>query len=218
MPDTSTVTPQDIVVRVVPNDDIQIQIDAKLPADREAILKALIIHGSAAELGPSDHVPSYSPVDPSQRQATFQLDLRDGEAFGGLLLVAGDIIWPAAFHRFKLAGGAVERHVFADQVCTLEVQNAPHGSVVLLRREMQQGPAGKPCYAYSVAGTGNALIGKTMALHFALSGKVDPTTLKAYRWSSVNGWSEAPGFTLSGDGSQLHLPIQVNHIYAISGA
>jgi hypothetical protein len=214
MPDS---VPQDLSVRVVPHDNIQIQVHADLPKDIDAILNALILHGAAAELGPSDHVPSYSPVDPGHRRATFDLDLRQGEAFGGLLLVAGDIVWPAAFHRFELAGGAVERHVFADQVCTLEVQAAPHASAVLLRREMKQGPAGTPCYAYSVAGTGHALIGKTMLLHFALSGKVDPTSLKAYRWSSAKGWSEVPGFKLSGDQSQLQLPIEVNHIYAISG-
>jgi hypothetical protein len=214
----STTTTQDISVDVVPIDDIQIQVDAKLPADRDAVMKALIFYGAAAELGPSDHVPSYSPVDPDKtRKATFLLDLRDGEAFGGLLLVAGDIVWPAAFHRFKLTGGAVERRVFADQVCTLEVERAPHASAVLLRREMQQGPAGEPCYAYSVTGKGHALMNKTMLLHFVLSGSVDPATLKAYLWSGTNGWSEAPGFKLSDDESQLQVPIQVNHIYAISG-
>jgi hypothetical protein len=213
---TSTATPQDITVDVVPNDDMQIRVDAKLPAGYKPMLKVLVLYGAIAELSPSDHVPSYSPGPNDNHE--FLVDIRDGEASGGLLLVAGDIVWTAAFHRFKLAGGEVERRVFADQVCTLEVQKAPHASVVLLRREMQQGPAGKPCYAYSVTGKGNALMNKTILLHFALSGSVDPATLKAHRWSSANGWSEAPDLTLSNGGSQLQLRIQVNHIYAISGA
>jgi hypothetical protein len=216
---SSAVAPQDIEVRVVPNDDIQIRVVAqKLPADQDASLKALIIYGAAAELGPSDHVPSYSPVDPQHREAAFQVDLREGEAFGGLLLVAGDVVWSAAFHRFKLAGGAVERCLFADRVCTLVVRDAPHASVVLLRRDMPHGPAGKPCYAYSVTAPDNALWEKTMLLDFTLSGSVaDQTTLKAYRWSSAKGWKEVAGFKLSDDGSRFQVPVEVNFTYAISG-
>lgn len=215
---SSTVAPQDIDVRVVPIDDIQIQVVAKLPADQKASLKALILYGAAAELGPSDHVPSYSPADPQHREATFELDPREGEAFGGLLLLAGDVVWSAAFHRFKLAGGAVERCLFADRVCTLEVRDAPHASVVLLRRDMPQGPAGKPCYAYSVKAPDNALWEKTMLLDFTLSGSVaDQTTLKAYRWSSAKGWKEVAGSKLSDDGSRFQVPVEVNRTYAISG-
>jgi hypothetical protein len=212
---TSTATQKDIDVRVVPRDDIQIQVDAKLPAGHKPILKALITYGAAAELGPSDHVPSYSPGPDDNHE--FRVDIREGEASGGLLLVAGDILWTAVFHRFKLAGGVTAWCAFADQDCTLEIQSAPHTSVVLLRSEMQRGPAGEPCYVYSVTGKSNALQGKKMALHFSLSGQVEPSTLKAYQWSSANGWIEAPDLELSEDKSQLQLPIQVNHTYAISG-
>lgn len=216
MPNTSTTTTQDFSVDVVPIDDIQIQVNAKLPDGRKPILTALIIYGVAAELGPSDHVPSYSPGPNNNHE--FLVAIREGEASGGLLLVAGDIVWTAAFHRFKLTGGDVEC-VFADRVCTLEVKDAPHDSVMLLRHELQQGPAGRPCYAYSVTGPaeGDALSDKAMFMHFTLSGSVDPATLKAYRWTGANGWSEVLGFNLSDDDNQLQLPIEVNQIYAISG-
>ncbi len=214
MPSTSTTTPQDFSVRVVPIDHIQIQVDAKLPAGYKPILKALIVYGAAAELGPSDHVPSYSPGPNHNHE--FQVAVREGDASGGLLLVAGDIVWTTAFYRFKLAGGGTAWCASADQTCMLEIQSAPHTSVLLLRQEMQQGPAGEPCYVYSVTGKGSALIGKTMFLHFALSGSVDPATLKTYRWSGDEGWVDA-GFSLSDDQRQLHGPIEVNHMYAISG-
>jgi hypothetical protein len=67
--------PQDLSVEVVPGDDmVTLNVTVTAPNKIDLGLKAVIIKG-AGEFGPSDHVPSYSDLDPSPQNAQFRVPI-----------------------------------------------------------------------------------------------------------------------------------------------
>jgi hypothetical protein len=196
---------------------VTLNVTVTAPNKIDLGLKAVIIKG-AGEFGPSDHVPSYSDLDPSPQNAQFRVPIAQGEAFGCLVLhqETGGIVWTGVFHRVTIEQSQTETHSFLDTICKLEVTGAPRTDAVVLKQELAAGPDGKPCYAYSVTGQSSFLIqpGVTLTLLLSVASHPRPANLAVYRKSGATSWT-LDASTLSGDQKVLKVPIRPLEVYAI---
>jgi len=201
MSSVATDLAQEIHVKVEPNaNHTGLTVTVMSPTGGKATLDTWVLLGNRAAFGPSDHVPSYSPIELGDKPSPQSIVLNAGVAAGAFdLKVDGQTKWSGLFQRFPIIKDQAGSFHFMDYACVLEIAAVSQPSdVVIVRTAIVRGPDGGPCIAYTVAGVGTLLRNKltlrlattTNANGFSLYGRsleqTDP-------WQCLGGSQTADG-------------------------
>ncbi len=188
---------QDIHVKVEPNaNHTGLTVTVMGATGGKATLETWVLLGNRAAAGPSDHVPSYSPIELGNPPSPQSIVLNAGVAAGAFdLKVDGQTKWSGLFHRFPIIKGQAGFFHFFDHACVLEtpvLQQISH--VVIVRTTITKGPDGQPCTAYAVAGTGGTLEEK-LTLRLATTESADGFSLYEQPLDQTDPWQCLGGFS-----------------------
>ncbi len=208
MSNVATDLAQEIHVKVEPNaNHTGLTFTVMSPTGGKATLDTWVLLGNRAAFGPSDHVPSYSPIDLGNKPSPQSIVLNAGVALGAFdLKVDGQTRWSGLFQRFPITNDQAGSFHFVDNACVWETPAVTQPSnVVIVRTIITEGPDGRPCNAYAVADVGNTLAAK-LTLRLATTGSADNFSLygrplgQGGVWHCLVGAPAADGRAIVKDG------------------
>lgn len=207
---------QDIHVTVEPNaNHTGLTVTVMGAIGGKATLDTWVLLGNRAAAGPSDHVPSYSPIELGNPPRPQSIVLNAGVAAGAFnLKVDGQTRWSGLFQRFPVKMGQAGSFHFIDQACVLETGVLQQEScVVIVRSTIVGGPEGQPCIAYAVADVGNMLEDK-LTLRLATTESADDFSLYERPLEQIDQW-QCLGGSPTADGRAIVKAALSAGVYAV---